>query len=46
MARFRNSNRQAAAEMAYTARRANRRATKPDAQQGYFQRVGFDYAMI
>ena len=46
MARFKNSNRQAAQEMAYTASRKSRSAENRETRQGYFQRIGFDFAMI
>ncbi len=46
MARFRNSNRQAADQMAYTERRVFRHAPKSDHKHGYYQRIGFDFAMI
>ena len=46
MARFRNSNRQAAAQMAYVARGRPHASRKPAAEQPYFRRIGFDFAML
>lgn len=46
MARFRNSNRRAAEDMTTTAARHPRQAPAPAREPGYFQRIGFDAAMI
>ena len=46
MARFKNSNRQAAQQMAYTTSRKSRSANTREPREGYFQRIGFDFAMI
>lgn len=45
MARFKNSNREAAEQMAYTANR-KARASNPKPEHAYFKRIGFDFAMI
>ncbi|MEO3416627.1 hypothetical protein AAFO92_18405 [Roseovarius sp. CAU 1744] len=46
MARFKNSNRQATRQMAYTASRGSRHGGKYKPEPAYFQRIGFDFAMI
>ena len=46
MARFKNSNRIAAEQMSQTSDRAQRTPPKPEIEQPYFRRIGFDFAMI
>ena len=46
MARFKNSNRQATEQMAYTAGRVAGARKAQTSEQPYFKRIGFDFAMI
>ena len=46
MARFRNSNRRAAEDMTTTTARHPRKAPTPARAPAYFERIGFDAAMI
>ena len=46
MARFTKSNRLAETEMAYVSQQRSKRQTKQHTERCYFDRIGFDYAMI
>ncbi|MDA5095817.1 hypothetical protein O2N63_17135 [Aliiroseovarius sp. KMU-50] len=46
MARFKKSNETAAAQIEYMQKRKTRRPSAPEKQKSYFERIGFDAAMI